>query len=298
MKHVFLIALAFLVAGHAAAEGARTFYHFCYSKDDQGNEYSYIDFRRDEIVVSVLSDDALEFESGGEHYSAKRVPGFDLLAGGGNDIERFYARKVDEHTFHIFNVGLSGNAWTVYTANRARLDEPFSEENCQVADARLAFAQLKEAEARRAGALTDQRREAVTRWASSQVSKRKDPALENAILAWWRGDTKPEDVVNTILRISFLHPNYEFTRNDIGVVLRKTVDTLFVFRNKEKQKCFAQWRSFGYEALGGGAFSDELDNWIKRDYLGSYYYITLNDGPHIEASVDQEVDCAPFEKPG
>jgi hypothetical protein len=136
----------------------------------------------------------------------------------------------------------------------------------------------------------------VTDWAKRFKSMRNDAALEQGIRAWWRGAPN-STVVNPLLSIKFIQPSYEIARNALDVVLRKTVDALYVYRMKNDGKCYVQWRSFGYEALGGGTFSDEVKDWVKKDLVGFDYYprfIALAGDRKISAGVGYEVQCTAF----
>ncbi|MGH9818553.1 MAG: hypothetical protein ACRD43_00180 [Pyrinomonadaceae bacterium] len=127
----------------------------------------------------------------------------------------------------------------------------------------------------------------VTDWVKNFRSKRVDPALERGIVKWWKGPD-PTKIPDPILHIYFLEPNYEIARNAFGEVLRKTVDTLILWKERTGSKCLIQWRSFGYESLGGGTFSPDMEMWTyDRD-------IPMAGDRKILAGSWYEVDCAPF----
>lgn len=129
---------------------------------------------------------------------------------------------------------------------------------------------------------------ALTAWVKSLVSKRQDPALEKAIKA---SDPSP------IPFLVFLQPTYDIIRNDIGVVLRKTIQTLYVYKWAQNGKCFAHWSSFGYESLGGGAFNSDLGRWNvmygKTGYSSGILIPGVKDYYFYSGS-NQEVECLPF----
>lgn len=127
----------------------------------------------------------------------------------------------------------------------------------------------------------------VTDWVKNYRSKRVDPTLERGIVKWWKGPD-PSTMVDPILRIYFLEPTYEITRNAFGEVLRKTVDALIVWKERTGSKCQIQWRSFGYESLGGGTFSPDMQMWTYDRH------IPMAGGRKILAGSWYEVDCAPF----
>ena len=114
-----------------------------------------------------------------------------------------------------------------------------------------------------------------------------------SIIISWRHTA----VVNPILRVVFLEPNYEVTRNEFGVVLRKTVDAMIIFKVKSSGQCHMRWHSFGYESMGGGAFSDEVKPWEKQERIGFDFYpqhILLPGDRKIYAGREYVVDCDAF----
>ena len=76
--------------------------------------------------------------------------------------------------------------------------------------------------------------------------------------------------------------------------MRKTVDAVIVFKLKSNGTCRMRWNSFGYESLGGGAFSDEVKSWVKRDDYGHPYHLKLP-GRMVDSGTEYEVDCAAFQ---
>lgn len=129
----------------------------------------------------------------------------------------------------------------------------------------------------------------VTEWLKNFSSRRVDPALEKNIVKWWKGPD-PTKIPDPIVHIYFLEPNYEIARNAFGEVLRKTLDALILWKDRNGSKCHIQWRSFGYESLGGGTFSSEMEMWtFDRD-------IPMAGGRKILAGSWYEVDCTPFVK--
>lgn len=128
----------------------------------------------------------------------------------------------------------------------------------------------------------------LTAWVKGLASKRNDPALEKAIRA---SDGAP------LLRIVFLQPTYEIIRNDLGIALRKTVQTVYVYKWVPTGKCFAHWSSFGYESLGGGAFNSDLGKWQVMYGNTGYPSGILIPGVkdfYFYSGANLEVDCAPF----
>lgn len=141
-------------------------------------------------------------------------------------------------------------------------------------------------------------REIITDWVKGLRSQRNDPALEKDIRKWWQGPD-PANKPDPILRIIYLQPNYAIERNQYGEVLRKHVDTLILWSSKDRNKCHIQWRSFGYDSLGGGAFSDEMQGFMKREFIGfDYYRVNLNlpGNTQIQTGVHYEVNCGGLAK--
>ena len=141
------------------------------------------------------------------------------------------------------------------------------------------------------------KRQIITEWVNSQVSKRNDPALEKDIRKWWQGPD-PANKPDPILRIIFLQPAYTIERNPYGEVLRKYVDTLILWSSKDRSNCHIQWRSFGYDSLGAGTFSDEMQAFIKREYVEWSHgkSIWLTGGVGVRAGAHYEVKCGSFVK--
>lgn len=290
--------LSLLWASPAFSQEGRLFYNVC-----QSNAETIRDFQRESITVTTLDRDSIVFISAVRTYSAKPVVGYDFLKGG-QDEARFYARKVDDNSFFIASPDF--DAFAYYHADKRKAEEDDKGTRCAV-DALNSFESsvksflAKEAEAAKVREKDEkvifdaQTKGVITNWIKNYSSKRADPALEKAILQWWKGSSGAV-VINPILRIYFLQPTYEITRNQFGEVLRKTVDSLYIYKQKSDGKCYMQWRSFGYESLGGGTFSTEMGNWIKRSSLGYPDLIRMDSGREINTGSQYEVACTPFEK--
>jgi hypothetical protein len=136
------------------------------------------------------------------------------------------------------------------------------------------------------------RKTLMTKWVADRISKRTDPALEKAIQA---SNQSP------ILRIVFLTPGYDIIRNDLGIVVRKSIRTLYVYKWIKTGKCYAYWYSYGYESLGGAAFNTDLGSWRVFTDDGSHVAELNVPGTNGFPSGDSwEVDCAAStaERPG
>lgn len=296
MKTIIIaLTILFAIAEMATAQGTRTFYNVCMS-----NTTTYIDFYRDEIRVKNLSPDLIIFESDGVNYSGTKVDGFDIFQGGKSETT-FYAYKVDDNSFFIMSFG----GFTYYHADRRVGNAGDNNVRCAVNHLNRfetlvnAFKEKeKEIGKQKENDFNSQTKGVVTDWVRGLRSARTDAALERDIHVWWKSG-RDAAAVDPLLKIYFLQPSYEIVRNDVGVVLRKTVDAVLVSRTKSNSKCFMQWRSFGYESLGGGAFDPEPKAWLKQYQagFGSYTYaLTLTGDRKIHAGTMYEVDCASFAK--
>lgn len=132
----------------------------------------------------------------------------------------------------------------------------------------------------------------VTDWVKTLRSKRTDSALEKDIMKWWRGPD-PSKIADPVIRIYFLEPNYEIARNEFGIVIRKTVDALILWKDRNAANCHIQWRSFGYQSLGGAAFNTEMEAWTLANNGYPRYY-QLTEGREVRTGAWYDVDCASF----
>ena len=290
---LFLVALA---ATSAISQGGRTFYLVCSS-----NASLYPDFQRDTISVMSVSQDRIVFHSVSTDYTADKVDGYGFLAGG-KDMSRFVAYRVDDNSFFIAPPGI--DAVSYYHADKRVGDSDDKNKRCAISDLNQ-FEQLvkiynqkqDDIAKQKQGEFDSQTKGVLTDWIKNFQSRRSDPVLEKGIRSWWNGPAGTV-VVNPMLRVVFLQPSYEVTRNEFGEVLRKTVDTIIVFKMKDGP-CRMRWNSFGYESLGGGTFSDEVKQWTKQVQVGMGYYsehILAPGNREINAGREYEVECAAFVK--
>ena len=145
---------------------------------------------------------------------------------------------------------------------------------------------LKDAESKADSDELAGRKPIMTKWVKGLVSKRNDPALEKAIRA---SDAAP------ILHIVFLTPGYDIIRNDLGIVQRKVIKTIYVYKWVQAGKCFAHWKYYGYESLGGGAFDTDLGNWrVMSDDGWHIAELNVPGTNGFPSGENWEVDCSAF----
>ena len=109
-------------------------------------------------------------------------------------------------------------------------------------------------------------------------SKLSDPVLERKIVKWSH---------NPDTRVYLAADHYSIVRNALGVVLRKTITGVIVY--PLDGKCYLQWRTFGYESLGGGQFSTDLSTYNSSDY--TFRASGPAGSKDLEMGTDYEVNC-------
>jgi len=121
-------------------------------------------------------------------------------------------------------------------------------------------------------------RKILTAYMRGLQSKRSDPTLIRDIKKWSNNETTTVYVVDA---------NYYITRNYRGETLNENIPA--VIRYHLNGKCYIQWRAFGYEALGGGAFAKDLNTYTKND---AYILATGAGGSlRLDPGVVYEIDC-------
>jgi len=158
--------------------------------------------------------------------------------------------------------------------------------SCQNWDQSATGKYLKDAESKADNDELAGRKSIITNWVKGLTSKRNDPALEKAIRA---------SVQSPVLRIVFLTPGYDIIRNDLGIVVRKVIKTVYVYKWVKTGKCYAYWQSYGYESLGGGAFNTDLGSW--RTYTDDGWHVAELNVPGtygFPSGEGWEVDCSTF----
>ncbi len=275
-----------MISGVALSQDGRTFYLVCGT-----NASLYPDFQRDTITVNSVGSDQIVFKSVGTTYTAKKVDGFSFLAGG-EGMARFVAYRVDDNSFFIAPPSI--DAMSYYHANKRMADVDDQNKRCAVSDLNQfeelvkIYNQKKEEADKQKQAAFEQtgRKTIMTNWVKGLVSKRNDPALEKAIRA---SDSAP------ILHIVFLTPGYDIIRNDLGIVVRKAIKTVYVYKWVQTGKCFAHWKYYGYESLGG-TFNTDLGTWST--YLADPGWhrekLSVPGTDGFPSGENWEVDCAAF----
>lgn len=294
MKNLVFILVVFLVSIYPAmAQNDRTFYKACRSKND-----AVEDLQRSEITVKTLTNDSTIFESNGKAYSTKKVPDYNLMEGHLDELD-FYTFKLDENSFLVywysyFGENVMNQGWTYYHTDKSKATEKDDNKRCALTEIEKFYADITDYRPKKAEMdkkkFDSETKGVITDFIKNFKSQAKDPLLEKGIQLWWKGGDPNAVVTNPILNIYYSQSGYEYIRNDLGIVLRKSKDVVILFKKKSENKCYIKWLSFGFESLGGGAFSDEMTVWNKagnRFILPGYR--------NIYAGILYEVDCAPFE---
>lgn len=308
-KIIFVFFVLLLSTFSVLSQSDRTFYKICYGT---AANFGNSDFSNDEITVKSLTNDSLSFEALDFYqvnktlYSAKKKFAENNIMKDTDKSPEFYGVRVDDNSFLIISINVDTfsyfhadkkafgkdtdlrcaresrkqfiSQFPSYTAKEKEFAQKEAEKESQIAKEKQ-----KVFDAETKGVITD--------FVKNYKSRKNDPTLQKEIFKWWKNTDVP------LLRTYFMQSGYEFIRNEYGVVLRKTIDTILLLKNKKAGKCYIQWRSFGYEALGNG-FDTELGSWFKQEQLGfGYYRVSLNfpGNRKITAGYDYEVDCAAFQ---
>jgi hypothetical protein len=124
---------------------------------------------------------------------------------------------------------------------------------------------------------------ARTAFVASYIAPRDDPRLRQDIEKWWKGSGAG---VSALLKVVACSSDYDIVRNVYGIVTSKQSCVLLAHKRNSDGKCFVQWRKFGYESLGGGAFDNQVKNW-SPDNLE----FTMS-GEKLDAGKTYELDCS------
>ncbi len=302
MKKLILVLFVSLISVCSAmAQEDRIFYKVCVSNSEMEDL-----LRMEEISVSTFTNDLIEFRSPPlssnypiyRNYSAKKVAENLMLEIGGG----YYFYKVDNDSFFVVTKEL--DAYTYFHTNRKKAYEKDDASRC-ASDARMQITpainsylasdadnKVKEVELakEKQKLIVIETKRVITEFMKNYTTKRIDPALEKAVRQKWNSEN--DGVANPLFRVYFMSPTYSIVRNEFGIVLRKTVSTYIVYKWKPNGLCFMQWRDYGYESLGGGAFNDEIKYWIA----GRSDVANLPGKRELNAGTDSEVDCAAFQK--
>jgi len=313
MKNYLFILAVFLVSVFpATAQDNRTFYRVCRSV----SEFKNVELNNDQVTMKSFTNDSITFETlsynlnSTSEYSAKKDPNYDFLLEAGTSNPDFYVYKVGDNSFFIISIKI--DAYAYFHTDKKKLYEKDSSIRCAKNDLAqfdtiLKTKKEKDTENEKADATAEkiqkqkfesETKGVVTDFIKNYQSQVKDPVIEKGIQLWWRGGDANAVIINPLLRIYHMQSVYEYPRNDLGVVLRKTKDAIILYKKKSENKCYIQWRSYGFESLGGGAFSDDMNSWVKTYLSGfNYYpsYLVLPGERKIYSGTEYEVDCAPFQ---
>jgi hypothetical protein len=259
--------------------GKRNFW-FCFSPGAAEQNFKGVIPKCVGILPEPLSDEVLN----GKAYAYLIRPSGPDLARNKTDLSEgvvslMSADRNDNHPVEVpFTYYIYGKADRALNAGDVVI-------SCQGWDQSATGRYVKDAETKSNNEWDAETKKIITAYVSGHRSQRADPQLEKAIRAWWRG-APTTVVINPMLRVDFVKTDYEYTRNEFGIVLRKSIDAFYVFKLKKDGKCYVSSRSFGYESLGGGAFGAELKAWLPNSV------IRLANSREIERDNEYEIDCA------
>ncbi len=120
---------------------------------------------------------------------------------------------------------------------------------------------------------------------SSIANKKTDPALATNIIKYFNSHWPGSPAYKVI----FADADFHIAKNDVGIPLRRSITTWVLF--KQNGKCYAQWHEYGYEYIGGGAYSKELSQW-QMSYVDYYITAETKQGKEYFHSGEKfELDC-------
>ncbi len=125
----------------------------------------------------------------------------------------------------------------------------------------------------------------LTSYIGSIRPGKKDPAFEASITKYWAVNNPSAAVYKVIL----VDGDLFVVKNELGITLRKNMAAWVLY--KQNGKCYMQWHNYGYEALGGGVFGKELNQWQMSSLT---YYLTANTNKgslNLFSGETYEIDC-------
>jgi hypothetical protein len=260
----------------AAIRNTNMYYNVCTTRAQ-----TYVDFRRDEVLVRTLTKDSLIFESGSSLFRATKPSGYNFYAGG-KDVYTFYASAVDDKSFVVYQP--HWQAYTYFHMDKSKAQEQDVNKRCPMGfverfdkDLQPYLEELKVADQNDKAEKDKKKATVVTKYVLSLKSMRTDPALEKKVMNFWNVRNPEFPAV----RVIFLDPDYTMVRDKYNQVLRKSLATMIIYKSKEG-KCWAQWNHFGFEHLGGGAFNEDVGAWyggiihLEGTYMGGGENYTLD----------------------
>lgn len=115
---------------------------------------------------------------------------------------------------------------------------------------------------------------------------KNNPALANSIIKYWNSRWPGSPAYNVI----FVDGDLHVTANSLGIPLRRSITAWVVY--KKNGKCLAQWHEYGYEYMGGGAYAQELTQWMMNS---REYYLTAKTqqgSEYLHSGEVFEFDCS------
>lgn len=239
------------------------------------NEKLYTYYVQDKAEILHLTPDSSVVLLAGDTYHFKKQTGHDFQTAKEKIYEsRLYLEYVDENSFMISR---SHDNLTYYHADKqvgSRIIN--SGELSKTVDSALVHIKKMEAgiwqnETKKAA---DAEFKAVTNFVRAFTTKRNDPALVNDVTKWWNGDGV---VVNPLLSVQIVNPDYSVRRNDYGVILNKYITVLLVYKMGNDGKCYARTQTVGYDNTGGSTYGTQLKAYshitetnVKAEHVNMY----------------------------
>lgn len=244
------------------------------------SEKLYTYYVKDKITVNSLASDNINFTSGADTYSFGKLSGTNFLVGNKIYEDNLYALMLDENSF-LLTRGYNSSSY--YHRDKAKGTEIMNSKQINPAlDSMLS--QIKRLEVNQYQERTKVEKETklntFSNFVSAYSSMRNDPQLEKAVTSWWNGVGK---VVNPLVKIYFCSPDFEIVRNEFGIVLRKQIAVLMVYKKGDDGKCYIRVNNMGYESFGGGAFDSQLKGWNSTFSIGK---------ETLYSNKDYEVNCS------
>lgn len=299
MRKIILLLSFVLVSAFPAF--SQTVYSVCQTKQDI-NIYNLM---QDTYNVTSITGDSFNFTANNQNYTVKKAPNANFYYYETNDEVHqndFFVYPVDDKSFFVVPYDTISQSnfleMRYYHVDRKLAAVEDVNKRCAwetFPKAReIMTAWLNQKKAADGKAYWERSKIIYTDFAKNYQSKRNDPVLNKEIIKWWR-DTNDDASLTPILRINIINQDWGFLRNQYGIVTGKSIDAMIIFKRTKDNQCFAGWRSYQYEALGGGTFDTVLKHWFRTINSGlEYDFFSLPENRRMQTGQWNEVDCAAF----